>query len=614
MEMEMETETKKKMPRKVWEDGVGLLKTINCGEINLGHEGERVTVCGWLNKKRDLGGLNFIDLRDFSGLVQIGFSKYKGERAQIKVAGLESVMRITGTVERRPDSAINRQMKTGEIEIACEKFEILSLADKEALPFLPEGEVDSNEDLRLKYRYLDLRGSRLQEILRLRSEVSFRARTFLRSRNFVEVETPVLYKSTPEGARDFVVPSRMQTGRAYALPQSPQTLKQLLMIGGIDRYFQICKCFRDEDLRADRQPEFSQIDIEASFITEDFIKELARRLVKIIFSLEDDFVLPEITYKEAMARYGSDKPDTRFGLPHHELNDIFRESSFQIFQSASYIKGLFFPRTAGELKRKEIDELPLLVKKTGAKGVAHFKLGPEGGSGGISKFISAKEAAELQKLAEGESEGVWLFVADQTEDVVHQSMDIIRRHLGYRFLLTEEKRGSFNFLWVKHFPLLEYSKTEGRFLAKHHPFTMPREEDVSKLEHFLKTGEGDLSQITARAYDLVCNGHELGGGSIRIHSPELQKKLFSLLGLSEEEIKNQFGFFTEALNYGTPPHGGIAFGLDRIVMLLAGCSSIRDVIAFPKTARGTDLMSQSPSILDRKQWSDLGLALHLPSQ
>lgn len=484
-------------------------------------------------------------------------------------------------------------MDTGEVEVVVEELELLSLADKDKIPFLPFGATEPTEDLKLKYRYLDLRTKKLQNILRLRSETCRKVRNMLAEEDFVEVETPILYKSTPEGARDYIVPSRVHPGKVYALPQSPQTLKQLLMIGGTDKYFQICRCFRDEDLRADRQPEFSQIDIEASYVTPEYIKNICEKIVKGLFELADDFTVPKISWDEAMSKYGCDRPDVRFGLEHKIVTSVFKDSEFGIFSSVEasngLIKAIFVPGSVGTFSRKDIDSMTTVVGPYGGKGVAFFKVNDGERTGGISKFITDEIFAGL-----GESQnGTWLFCADPEHSVAHACADAVRKHLGIKFSLhCAENR----FVWVYDFPLLEWDGGSSRFVACHHPFTMPKSDQI---EEFVKADPTDkngfLSRCKAEAYDLVCNGYEIAGGSIRIHRQDVQSHMFKALGMSEEEVLNQFGFFIEALNYGTPPHGGIAFGLDRTIMMLAGTENIRDVIAFPKTTSATDLMSRAPS-------------------
>jgi aspartyl-tRNA synthetase len=593
----------------------GLMRTHHCGELRTEHLENKVTLCGWVNKYRNLGALHFIDVRDKYGLTQLGFDNLKGDLSILKSCSLESVIKITGTVQSRPDEAKNKKMLTGEVEVQVEELEILSQSDIDHLPFLPHGQIEAGEDLRLKYRYLDLRTTRLQDMLKLRSQVTMDVRKSLHNDGFIEVETPILYKSTPEGARDYVVPSRVHPGHVYALPQSPQTLKQLLMIGGTDKYFQICRCFRDEDLRHDRQPEFSQIDIEVSFTTQEYIKSVVEKILGGVFKLDKDFKMPRMSYADAMAKYGSDKPDTRFGLLQSDVTNLFIESEFSVFSSVAkaggLIKAMFVPAANGTFSRKDTDSFTDVVKPHGGKGVAFFKVLSGERSAGISKFMSDNIHQDIEKLAGESGDGTWLFFADAKHDTAHSCADAVRKHLGKKLDLISK---GFNFLWVHDFPLLEWSDREGgRFVAKHHPFTMP---DLSKLDQFLAAdlAEGShdfLKGLTAEAYDVVCNGYELGGGSIRIHRQDVQDKMFELLGFEEEEKQSQFGFFLEALKYGTPPHGGLAFGLDRIIMILAGTDSIRDVIAFPKTNSAADLMSSSPSKPAQAQLDELSFNWNL---
>ena len=582
----------------------GLLRTHNCGELRKSDVGTKVTLAGWVNKNRDLGGLHFIDLRDKHGLTQLSFSNFKGDIAILKNCHLESVIRIDGVVQSRPEEALNKNMNTGEVEVSVESLDLLSESDINSIPFLPYGATEATEDNKLKYRYLDLRTKRLQDILKLRSETSLKVRQTLHSEGFCEIETPILYKSTPEGARDYIVPSRVHPGSVYALPQSPQTLKQLLMIGGTDKYFQIAKCFRDEDLRADRQPEFTQIDIEVSFATEDYIKNLVTKMLKDLFPLDESFEIPVMSYDKAMTDYGSDKPDIRFGLKHYIVSDLFSDTEFGVFKNAlssgGMIKTLFVPAKNGTFSRKVLDGFVDIVKPFGGKGVAFFKVENDKAQGGISKFISEETMNSLFERVGDREDGTWLFFAD-SEDVVHASADALRRHLGKELNLIKE---GYEFLWVNDFPLFEYD--DGRYYACHHPFTMVKEEQLDTyFSGDISNSNGDLKELKAQAYDLVCNGYEIGGGSIRIHNGKVQERMFEILGMSEEEVKHQFGFFVEALKYGTPPHGGLAFGLDRLVMILAGTDNIRDVIAFPKTTTASDMMAGAPSVPAMEQFEEL---------
>jgi aspartyl-tRNA synthetase len=581
----------------------GLMRTHHCGELRESDIGKKVSICGWVNKVRDLGALHFVDLRDKNGLTQLGFEEFKGDLSILKTFSLESVVKATGIVRARPDSAKNPKMETGMVEVQVTEVELLSKA--EIPPFLPHGHIEATEDLRLKYRYLDLRTKRLQDILKTRSDATRTARETLYELGFTEVETPILYKTTPEGARDYVVPSRVHKGKVYALPQSPQTLKQLLMIANTDKYFQICRCFRDEDLRADRQPEFTQIDIEVSFPTMDYMKNLASRMISRLFKLGDNFSLKAITYDEVMERYGSDKPDVRFGLEHMNVTKVFAGSGFATFADVAkekhgLVKAMFLPTTLGTLARKDIDALTEVVKPYGGKGVAWFKVEAGALSGGISKFITPELLAGLYEKSKDKGDGLWFFCADKNSNVAHDCADAVRRHLGKTLKLFNPDE--YAFLWVYDFPLLDVDFETKAIGAKHHPFTMPR---LDQVELFMSNDLEKLAACKAQAYDIVCNGYELGGGSLRIFDNKVQSRMFEVLGLSPEEAQHQFGFFVEALKYGTPPHGGMAFGMERLVMMLTKTDSIRDVMAFPKTASATDQMSGAPSKPNEAQTREL---------
>lgn len=582
----------------------GLMRTHHCGELRESDIGKTVTLCGWMNKYRNLGSLHFIDLRDKYGVTQLGFEAYKGDIEGLRKFSLESVLLATGKVTARPDSAKNPNMTTGQVEVQVEEIRLLSLAEE--VPFLPHGMVPATEDLRLRYRYLDLRSKKLQDILNLRSQTMRKAREALYALDFNEVETPILYKTTPEGARDYIVPSRVHPGKVYALPQSPQTLKQLLMIANTDKYFQICRCFRDEDLRADRQPEFTQIDIEVSFPTLEYMKNLATHVVKNVFGMPENFEMKSISYEEVMRDYGSDKPDVRFALKHMDVTALFKGSSFATFAEVSearygMVKAMFIPTSMGTLARKEIDGLVEIVKPYGGKGVAWFKVENGQVSGGISKFIDPSLLNQLSEKSEEKGDGLWVFCADKNFNVTHDCADALRRYFGKHFNLINYDE--YAFLWVYDFPLFDYDADTNTLGAKHHPFTRPKDED---MELYYSEDKSKVKDVKAYAYDIVCNGYELGGGSMRIYDNKQQSRMFELLGFTPEDAQHQFGFFIEALKYGTPPHAGMAFGMDRIIMQLAKTDSIRDVIAFPKTASATDLMASSPSKPHDAQTKELG--------
>ncbi len=585
----------------------GRLNSFNCGELREENSGAEVVLCGWVNKYRDLGGIHFIDIRDKYGVTQLNFEDYKGDLTILKDCSLESVIKAKGLVRTRPENAQNKNMETGMVEILVSELEVLSQSDKDNIPFLPYGSVKASDDLKLKYRYLDLRTKRLQDTLKLRSQTTFKVRKVMMDEGFVEVETPMLYKSTPEGARDYVVPSRVHPNHVYALPQSPQTLKQLLMIGGTDKYFQICKCFRDEDLRSDRQPEFTQIDMEISFATQEYIKNLVQKLIAEMFNLENGIDIPIMSFDEAMRIYGCDKPDARFELKHMIANELFKSSDFKVFSDPAnnngLIKAIFLPESMGTMARKDIDALVDVVKPYGGKGVAWFKVADGARSGGVSKFITDEIYAGLDELSVEKGNGLWMFFADMDHEVAHASADAVRRFLGNKFELHSKENV---FLWINDFPLFEWSEEAGRFAARHHPFTQPKACDIDKFLNGHPTDKnGSLADCKAEAYDVVCNGYELGGGSIRIYDNKVQSHMFKCLNMTDEEINSQFGFFINALKYGVPPHGGLAFGLDRIMMILTGTEFIKDVIAFPKTNSATDLMAGSPSVPAQEQLDEL---------
>lgn len=581
-----------------------LKRTHMCGELRLEDAGKEVVLNGWVAKARSLGGLVFVDIRDKSGITQITFNEDIGEELLEKAKSLRSeyVIGVTGTVKER--SSKNDNLPTGAIEVFATDLVIYSEADTPPIYIKDDDNVDEN--LRLKYRYLDLRKSKMQRNLSFRHRLTKLVRDYFDENGFTEVETPMLIKPTPEGARDYLVPSRVNQGFFYALPQSPQMFKQLLMVAGTDRYFQIVKCFRDEDLRADRQPEFTQIDLEMSFADSDDVigmqEGLLKRIMKELKGIDIDTPFPRLTYKEAMERYGSDKPDTRFDIELNKLNDIFEESDFMVFKDAletgGDIRGISVPGGAAEFSRKKIDKLTDEAKHYGAKGLLWIKVEEDGFSSSASKFLND---AELIKVAErcGSKPGDIIFIVSAQPKVVFDTLGWLRRKIaGILGLLDDNK---FNFLWVVDFPMFE-KDDEGNLKAMHHPFTQPKLDELDKLD-------GDILSLNADAYDIVLNGVELGGGSIRIHDRELQDKMFKVLGLGEEERMEKFGFFIEAFKYGAPPHAGLAYGLDRMVMLLLGESSIREVIAFPKNANAECPVSEAPGKADSVQLEELGLAV-----
>ncbi|MFO1443050.1 aspartate--tRNA ligase [Bacillus sp. Bva_UNVM-123] len=584
-------------------------RTFYCGEVTEAAIGEKVILKGWVQKRRDLGGLIFIDLRDRTGLVQVVFNPEVSEEA-LSIAEKvrnEFVLDIEGTVIPRQEGTVNENLKTGQIEIKAEKITILN--ESKTPPFSVDSKTEVSEDIRLKYRYLDLRRPVMFETFKMRHQVTKVMRTFLDEAGFLDVETPILTKSTPEGARDYLVPSRVHPGEFYALPQSPQIFKQLLMVGGFERYYQIARCFRDEDLRADRQPEFTQLDIEMSFMSQndimDLMENMMKQIMKEVKGLDIQTPFPRMIYQEAMDRYGSDKPDTRFAMELVDLSEILKESGFKVFASAissgGQVKAINVKGGATQYSRKDIDALTEFVSRYGAKGLAWLKAEEDSLKGPISKFVIDEEQAAIKASLSVENGDLLLFVADK-KNVVADALGALRSKLGKDLGLIDESK--FNFLWVTDWPLLEYEEVEGRYYAAHHPFTMPFREDLDLLDK-------DPSQVRAQAYDLVLNGYELGGGSLRIFEREIQEKMFHVLGFTKEEAYAQFGFLLEAFNYGTPPHGGIALGLDRLVMLLSGRTNLRDTIAFPKTASASCLMTEAPSEVDIAQLDDLHLALNI---
>jgi aspartyl-tRNA synthetase len=578
-----------------------------CGHVNKSVAGQTVTLMGWVDSRRDHGSLVFIDLRDREGIVQVVLDPKKAETSAAKDLRGEFVIAIKGIVRARPDGMVNKKVKTGEVEVEAVECEVLNEA--QTPPFQISDE-NVGEMLRLKYRYLDLRSPRLQNHLMIRHKVAQLVRQFLSDNHFIEVETPILFKSTPEGARDYLVPSRVNPGNFYALPQSPQILKQLLMIAGYDRYFQIARCFRDEDLRADRQPEFSQIDIEMSFIDEEDIIDLNEKMLRLIWKEikgVDVGPLPRMTYFEAMNKYGNDKPDTRFGMEIQDLKTVVTGSGFKVFDDVlarnGIVRGIAVPKGAA-FSRGQFDKLTDIAKKAGAKGLVWIKTEADGTlTSPISKFFDTNKLNEIFKTVGATNGDAALIVADDY-DVACASLSTLRNHLGKELKLIDTSKDKF--LWVVDFPLLEYSPDEKRWVARHHPFTSPK---VEHMDWLIKEDESKYGQLLAKAYDLVCNGYEMGGGSIRIYRNDLQAAMFKTLGMTQEEAEYKFGFFLEAFKYGAPPHGGIAWGMDRLVMLLCGTDAIREVIAFPKTAKAADIMADAPSQVSRDQLAEVGVKL-----
>ena len=581
----------------------GLKRTHRCTELSSANVGEVVTVMGWVQKQRNKGGIIFVDLRDRTGLLQIIF-----EESDIKTEGLEKaaklrsefVIAVVGRVEKR-SGAVNENLATGDIEIRATQLRILSEA--ETPPFPIEADSKTKEELRLKYRYLDLRRPDLQGKMILRSKIAAKIRSFLTEEGFLEIETPILQKSTPEGARDYLVPSRVHPGSFYALPQSPQLFKQLLMCSGYDRYFQIAKCFRDEDLRADRQPEFTQVDMELSFVDVDDVIEVNERLIQYVckeaIGLDVQLPIQRMTWQDAMDRYGSDKPDTRFGMELQNVSDVVAGCGFGVFTSAlengGSVRGINAKGQA-EMPRKKIDALVEFAKGYGAKGLAYLSILPDGSyKSSFAKFMTEEELKALVEAMQGEPGDLLLFAADKNK-VVYNVLGALRLEVAAQMGIIDEDK--FNFLWVTEFPLLEWDEEENRFTAMHHPFTMPMDEDLELLDT-------DPGKVRAKAYDIVLNGTELGGGSVRIFQSDVQEKMFECLGFSKEDAYNRFGFLLNAFKYGVPPHAGLAYGLDRLVMLLVKADSIREVIAFPKVKDASCLMTNAPDIVDDKQLEEL---------
>ena len=581
----------------------GLHRTHRCTEVSHANIGEKVTVMGWVQKRRNLGSLIFIDLRDRSGILQLVFDEPKvGSEGFAKAGTLRSefVIAVEGTVQKR-SAAVNENLKTGDIEVIAESIRILS--ESQTPPFQIEENSQTKDEIRLKYRYLDLRRPDIQRNLMLRSKVAYLMRDFMAKEGFLEIETPVLCKSTPEGARDYLVPSRIHPGSFYALPQSPQLFKQLLMASGYDRYFQIAKCFRDEDLRADRQPEFTQADMELSFVDIDDVLDVNERLLKYIFKeaigVDVELPLKRMPWQEAMDRFGSDKPDTRFGMELKDVSDIVKDCGFGVFTSAleqgGSVRGIN-AEGQGAMPRKKIDKLVEFAKGYGAKGLAYLSVQEDGSyKSSFAKFMTEEELKNLVAAMDGKPGDLLLFAADKNK-IVWNVLGALRLEIAKELDLLDPNQ--YNFLWITEFPLLEWSDEENRYMAMHHPFTMPMEEDWDKIDT-------DPGAVRAKAYDIVLNGTELGGGSVRIHQSDIQEKMFEVLGFTKERAHEQFGFLLDAFSYGVPPHAGLAYGLDRLVMHMVHADSIRDVIAFPKVKDASDLMSNAPDIVDEKQLEEL---------
>ena len=583
----------------------GLKRTHRCAELDSANVGKIVTVMGWVQKSRNKGGIIFVDLRDRSGLLQIIFEEADAGSenfAKAEKLRAEFVVAVVGRVEQRA-GGINKNLKTGEIEIRATELRILS--ESETPPFPIEENSKTKEDLRLKYRYLDLRRPDLQRNIIMRSKAAAVIRNFLSEEGFLEIETPILGKSTPEGARDYLVPSRVHPGNFYGLPQSPQLFKQLLMCSGYDRYFQIAKCFRDEDLRADRQPEFTQVDMELSFVDVDDVIEvnerLLARLFKEIIDLDVQLPIPRMTWQEAMDRFGSDKPDTRFGMELQDVSDVVKDCEFVVFKGAledgGSVRGIN-AKGQGSMPRKKIDALVKFARDYGAQGLAYIAIQEDGTvKSSFAKFMKDEEMRALIKAMGGENGDLLLFAADKNK-VVYDVLGALRLELAEKMELIDKNK--FNFLWVTEFPLLEWSDEEGRYTAMHHPFTMPMEEDLQYLD-------SDPGRVRAKAYDIVLNGTEIGGGSVRIFQNHVQEKMFEVLGFEKEDAYERFGFLLNAFKYGVPPHAGLAYGFDRLIMIMAGMDSIRDVIAFPKVKDASCLMTDAPNVVDAVQLKELGI-------
>ncbi|HCY6504830.1 TPA: aspartate--tRNA ligase [Staphylococcus aureus] len=583
-------------------------RTTYCGLVTEAFLGQEITLKGWVNNRRDLGGLIFVDLRDREGIVQVVFNPAFSEEA-LKIAETvrsEYVVEVQGTVTKRDPETVNPKIKTGQVEVQVTNIKVINKS--ETPPFsINEENVNVDENIRLKYRYLDLRRQELAQTFKMRHQITRSIRQYLDDEGFFDIETPVLTKSTPEGARDYLVPSRIHDGEFYALPQSPQLFKQLLMISGFDKYYQIVKCFRDEDLRADRQPEFTQVDIEMSFVDQEDVmqmgEEMLKKVVKEVKGVEINGAFPRMTYKEAMRRYGSDKPDTRFEMELIDVSQLGRDMDFKVFKDTvendGEIKAIVAKGAAEQYTRKDMDALTEFVNIYGAKGLAWVKVVEDGLTGPIGRFFETENVETLLTLTGAEAGDLVMFVADKP-NVVAQSLGALRVKLAKELGLIDETK--LNFLWVTDWPLLEYDEDAKRYVAAHHPFTSPKEADIAKLGTAPEEAE-------ANAYDIVLNGYELGGGSIRIHDGELQEKMFEVLGFTKEQAQEQFGFLLDAFKYGAPPHGGIALGLDRLVMLLTNRTNLRDTIAFPKTASATCLLTNAPGEVSDKQLEELSLRI-----
>ena len=590
----------------------GMKRTHRCAELSKAQVGQTVTVMGWVQKSRNKGGVVFVDLRDRSGVLQIIFEENKCGTEIFEKAGKlrsEFVIAVTGQVCERA-GAVNKNLATGEIEVIAEQLRILS--ESETPPFHIEENSKTKEELRLKYRYLDLRRPDIQKNIMMRSRACAVIRNFLTEEGFLEIETPMLTKSTPEGARDYLVPSRVHPGSFYALPQSPQLFKQLLMVSGYDRYFQLARCFRDEDLRADRQPEFTQVDLELSFVDVDDVidvnERLLARLFKEIIGVDVPLPIQRMTWQEAMDRFGSDKPDTRFGMELNDVTDVVRDCEFAVFKNAiaegGSVRGIN-AKGQGTMPRKKIDALVAFVKDYGAKGLAYIAIQPDGSiKSSFAKFMKDEEMQALIAAMQGEPGDLLLFAADKNK-IVYASLGALRLELADKMGLLDKNQ--YNFLWVTEFPLLEWSDEENRFQAMHHPFTMPMEEDLQYIDT-------DPGRVRAKAYDIVLNGTEIGGGSVRIHQDDIQEKMFEALGFTKERAHEQFGFLLDAFKYGVPPHAGLAYGLDRLIMLMAKVDSIRDVIAFPKVKDASCLLTNAPDTVDEKQLEELGIRVNEAEQ